>query len=208
MNKKMYKKSCILPSGFYPYLWWWGSPALCPPTRRNRPTRPGSAHQSLRASQPLLPTPRALVAPSWRRSWSGRGRRQRCSPPGRGGSRGWTLCPRGRSPVPPPPPPPGCPGEHVLSPAVAFACTQTSCKNQCCEFGSGFGSVGSVCFWASWILIRNLLSSKNSKKKNLDSYYSGRTKYSACASKLSKLSGEYLCPQKTQKAAFFLFERS
>ena len=33
--------------------------------------------------------------------------------------------------------------------------------------------------------------------------YSGRTKYSAFVSKLSKLSEEYLSPQKTQKAAFF-----
>ncbi len=121
MNK--IKEKIRPSSGFYPYLWWWGSPALCPPTRQNRPTRPGNAHQSLRASQPLLPTPRALAAPSWRRSWSGRGPRPRCSPPGRGGSRGWTLCQRGRSPVPPPPPPPGCPGEHVSSPAAAFACT-------------------------------------------------------------------------------------
>jgi hypothetical protein len=38
--------------------------------------------------------------------------------------------------------------------------------------------------------------------------YSGRTKYSACVSKLSKLWGDYLCPQKTQKAAVFLFVRS
>jgi hypothetical protein len=39
-------------------------------------------------------------------------------------------------------------------------------------------------------------------------YYSGRTKYSAFVSKLCKLSAEYLCPQKTQTAAVFLFERS
>ncbi len=52
--------------------------------------------------------------------------------------------------------------------------------------------------------------SKIKSKKNHKILYSGRTKYSACASKLSKLSREYLCPQKTQKAAvfFFLFERS
>jgi hypothetical protein len=37
--------------------------------------------------------------------------------------------------------------------------------------------------------------------------YSGRTKYNACASKLSKLSGEYLCPQKTQKAAVFFIRK-
>ncbi len=37
--------------------------------------------------------------------------------------------------------------------------------------------------------------------------YSGRTKYSACASKLSKLSREYLCPQKTQKAAVFFIRK-
>ncbi len=37
--------------------------------------------------------------------------------------------------------------------------------------------------------------------------YSGRTKYSACASKLSKLSGEYFCPQKTQKAAIFFIRK-
>jgi len=33
--------------------------------------------------------------------------------------------------------------------------------------------------------------------------YSGRTKYSAFVSKLSKLTEEYLSPQKTQKAAVF-----
>ncbi len=38
-------------------------------------------------------------------------------------------------------------------------------------------------------------------------HYSGRTKYSACASKLSKLSEEYLCPQKTQKAAVFFIRK-
>jgi hypothetical protein len=38
--------------------------------------------------------------------------------------------------------------------------------------------------------------------------YSGRTKYSAFVSKLNKLSEEYLSPQKAQKAAVFLFERS
>ncbi len=44
---------------------------------------------------------------------------------------------------------------------------QTNCTNQCCGSESGFGFVGSVCFWASWIRIRNLLSSKNNKKKYL-----------------------------------------
>jgi hypothetical protein len=38
--------------------------------------------------------------------------------------------------------------------------------------------------------------------------YSGRTKYSAFVSKLSKLSEKYLSLQKTQKAAVFLIERS
>ncbi len=38
--------------------------------------------------------------------------------------------------------------------------------------------------------------------------YSGRTKYSAFVSKLSKLPGEYLCPQKTQKAAVLLHKMS
>jgi hypothetical protein len=38
--------------------------------------------------------------------------------------------------------------------------------------------------------------------------YSGRTKYSAFVSKLNKLSEEYMSPQKTQKAAVFLLERS
>jgi hypothetical protein len=33
------------------------------------------------------------------------------------------------------------------------------------------------------------------------------TVYSAFVSKLSKLSGEYLCPQKTQKAAFFFYTK-
>ncbi len=37
--------------------------------------------------------------------------------------------------------------------------------------------------------------------------YSGRTKYSAFVSKLSKLSGEYLCPQKRQKAAGFFYSK-
>ena len=37
------------------------------------------------------------------------------------------------------------------------------------------------------------------------SKYSGRTKYSAFLSKLNKLSEEYLSPQKTQKAAVFLY---
>jgi hypothetical protein len=41
----------------------------------------------------------------------------------------------------------------------------------------------------------------------LHTNYSGRTKYSACASKLSKLLGEYLCPQKTQKAAVFFIRK-
>jgi hypothetical protein len=39
--------------------------------------------------------------------------------------------------------------------------------NQCC--GSGSGSTGSTCFWAS--RIRILLSSCKNSKKNLDSYY-------------------------------------
>ena len=38
-------------------------------------------------------------------------------------------------------------------------------------------------------------------------YYSGRTKYSAFVSKLSKLSEEYLSPQKTQKAAVFFIQK-
>ncbi len=37
--------------------------------------------------------------------------------------------------------------------------------------------------------------------------YSGRTKYSAFVSKLSKLSEEYLSPQKTQKAAVFFIRK-
>jgi hypothetical protein len=40
----------------------------------------------------------------------------------------------------------------------------TQPARQCC----GSGSVGSVCFWASWIRI--LLSSSKNSKKNLDSY--------------------------------------
>jgi hypothetical protein len=43
------------------------------------------------------------------------------------------------------------------------------------------------------------------QRENLISSNSGRTKYSACASKLNKLSGEYLRTQKTQGAAVFLF---
>jgi hypothetical protein len=38
--------------------------------------------------------------------------------------------------------------------------------------------------------------------------YSGRTKYSACASKLNKLSGEYLRTQKTQGAAVFFIRKN
>ncbi len=37
--------------------------------------------------------------------------------------------------------------------------------------------------------------------------YSGRTKYSALVSKLSKLSEEYLSPQKTQKAVIFFYSK-
>ncbi len=37
---------------------------------------------------------------------------------------------------------------------------------QCC----GSGSVGSVCFWISWIWIQIFLSSSKNSKKNLDSY--------------------------------------
>jgi hypothetical protein len=37
--------------------------------------------------------------------------------------------------------------------------------------------------------------------------YSGRTKYSALVSKLSKLSEEYLSPHKTQKAAVFFIRK-
>ncbi len=37
--------------------------------------------------------------------------------------------------------------------------------------------------------------------------YSGRTKYSACVSKFSKLSEEYRSPQKTQRAAVFFIPR-
>ncbi len=46
------------------------------------------------------------------------------------------------------------------------------------------------------------------EKSNSRDIYSGRTEYSALVSKLNKLSEEYLSPQKTQKAAVFLFERS
>jgi hypothetical protein len=38
--------------------------------------------------------------------------------------------------------------------------------------------------------------------------YSGRTKYSAFVSKLSKLSEEYLSPQKTQKAPVFFYSKN
>ncbi len=44
------------------------------------------------------------------------------------------------------------------------------CLRQCCGSESGFGSVGSVCFWASWIWIRILLSPSKNSTKNLDSY--------------------------------------
>ncbi len=39
----------------------------------------------------------------------------------------------------------------------------------------------------------------------VDNANSGRTKYSACMSKLCKLSEKYLCQQKTQKAPFFFY---
>jgi hypothetical protein len=35
------------------------------------------------------------------------------------------------------------------------------------------------------------------------SYYSGRTKYRACASKLSKLSGKYLPTEDAESCVFF-----
>jgi hypothetical protein len=40
--------------------------------------------------------------------------------------------------------------------------------NQC--RGSGSGSTGSICFWASWIRIRILLTLSKYHKKNLDFY--------------------------------------
>jgi hypothetical protein len=54
---------------------------------------------------------------------------------------------------------------------------------------------------------RKILTLGGRHKNYLRVAYSGRTKYSACASKLSKLSGEYLCPQKTQKAAVFFIRK-
>ncbi len=42
------------------------------------------------------------------------------------------------------------------------------CLMQCC--GSGSGSTGSTCFWASWIRILILLSLTKNSKKNLDFY--------------------------------------
>jgi hypothetical protein len=44
----------------------------------------------------------------------------------------------------------------------------TQPARQCSRSESGYGSVGSVCFWASWIRI--ILSSSKNSKKNLDSY--------------------------------------
>jgi hypothetical protein len=38
--------------------------------------------------------------------------------------------------------------------------------------------------------------------------YSGRTKYSACASKLSKLQAEYLRTQNMQRAAVFFIRQN
>ncbi len=55
-----------------------------------------------------------------------------------------------------------------------------------------------------------LYSHQHSKKtsgKLCKQHYSGRTKYSAFVSKLSNLSGEYLCPQKTQKAVVFFYSK-
>jgi hypothetical protein len=53
---------------------------------------------------------------------------------------------------------------------------------------------------------RNINTKQNTAIRNMK--YSGRTKYSAFVSKLIKLSEKYLSLQKTQKAAFFLIERS
>ena len=44
---------------------------------------------------------------------------------------------------------------------------------------------------------------KWSVKLKMSITYSGRTKYNACVSKLGKLSKQYICPQKTQKAPVF-----
>jgi hypothetical protein len=41
---------------------------------------------------------------------------------------------------------------------------------QCCGTGSESGSLGSICFWATWIRIRILLSSSKNNKKKFDSY--------------------------------------
>ncbi len=42
--------------------------------------------------------------------------------------------------------------------------------NQCCGSGSESGSTGSICFWASWIRIRILLTLSKYRKNNLDFY--------------------------------------
>ena len=50
---------------------------------------------------------------------------------------------------------------------------------------------------------RNEYNVMQHEYKVMEHDYSGRTKYSACVSKLGKLSKQYICPQKTQKAPVF-----
>ncbi len=50
--------------------------------------------------------------------------------------------------------------------AVLWICIRI---NQCCRSESA--SIGSKCFWASWILVRILLSLSKNSKKNRDSCY-------------------------------------
>jgi hypothetical protein len=66
-------------------------------------------------------------------------------------------------------------GSQAVTVPALMVQPRRSCLKQ--SFGSGSGSTGSTCFWASWIRIhqsevwiRILLSPSNKSKKNLDSY--------------------------------------
>ncbi len=80
--------------------------------------------------------------------------------------RGWPSCGRGRPERPRSPHSTSAPA-HRPGPAYQSWSIENKTQltpNQCC----GSGSVGSICFWASWIRI--LLSSSKKSKRNLNSY--------------------------------------
>ncbi len=72
-------------------------------------------------------------------------------------------------------------------PLSLYLPTELNWSNVCRTLPS---PVSGIMPWATNLIVNTIL-------------YSGRTKYSAFVSKLSKLSEEYLSPQKTQKAAVF-----